>query len=197
MLARALVRAHVPAAFSGGFNPRIRLSVPLPRSVGTQSVVERFCAVLSTDEPIDCPAIQSRLGAHLPTGCTLQDVWVVDGKRTFQPLGAVYVFALSQPMTAIQHQHLSACINDLQTDRPITIQRYRTKTKSHQPFEISGFVETLCSSENTITVFCRVSRKGSVRIDELMQWLHLDVADLHEPVKRTAIQWEHNNQEQN
>ncbi|MCI0499819.1 MAG: DUF2344 domain-containing protein, partial [Planctomycetales bacterium] len=49
---RALVRARVPLVFSGGFNPRPHLSIPLPRSVGTQSAAERICAQVSF---VQCP----------------------------------------------------------------------------------------------------------------------------------------------
>jgi ribosome assembly protein YihI (activator of Der GTPase) len=50
----------------------------------------------------------------------------------------------------------------------------------------------LCFSENNIEVSCRVCRDGTVRIDELMQWLGLEAGDLKEPVKRTAVQWMEN-----
>lgn len=197
MLGRALLRAQVPVAFSGGFNPRPRLSIPLPRSVGTQSVAERLCAVLSAAEPVDGEGIRTRLNAQLPAGCRLQHVQCAEGKRIFHPAAVRYVFSLESSLTVEQREHLAECKRDLEAGHSITVQRYRTKTKTHEPYEISGLVEDLCLSENAITVFCRVSREGSARIDELMQWLHLDTSALREPVLRAEVQWEHEIQEHN
>ena len=42
---RALVRASVPLVYSMGFNPHPHLSIPFPRSVGTQSARDRVCAI--------------------------------------------------------------------------------------------------------------------------------------------------------
>ena len=50
MFQRALIRASVPLAFSMGFNPHPRLSIPFPRSVGTQSLRDRVCATVELSE---------------------------------------------------------------------------------------------------------------------------------------------------
>jgi radical SAM-linked protein len=197
LLGRALLRAGAPVVFSGGFNPRPRISIPLPRSVGTQSVAERCCAVLTSEEAVNCEALGSRLDAQLPEGCTLQDVRCVEGKRTFHPCGVRYEFILAELLAPSLQDHLSVCRHALEAGQPVVVQRYRTKKKTHEPFNISGFVQSLCFLENRIVVSCRVSREGSVRIDELMQWLHLEISDLGEPAKRTEIEWEHEIQEQN
>ena len=197
MVGRALLRARLPVVFSGGFNPRPRLSIPLPRSVGTQSVAERFCAILSTEQTIDCDEVRSRLVEQLPVDCVLRDVQCVEGKRVCHPRTVRYVFILAENLTPVRREYLSACNKDLQAGRPIIVQRYQAKKKIHRPFDISGFVEELCFSGDRIEVSCRVSREGSVRVDELMQWLHIETEQLKEPVKRTAIQWEHTYQEHN
>ena len=44
MLQRALIRAGVRLIYSQGFNPRPRLSLPLPRAVGVRSDCEMLCA---------------------------------------------------------------------------------------------------------------------------------------------------------
>lgn len=189
-LARALLRAGVPVVFSGGFNPRPRVSIPLPRSVGTQSDVERLCAVLSTAQPVDCGAIRLQLGEQLPTGCVLSDVWCVEGKRVFHPSGVCYVFTLAEDLNENRRAFLAQRQKAMKTGQRIEVQRYRARQNIQQPFDISGFVEALQFSQNRVEVCCRVSREGTVRIDELMQWLQLETEQLERPVTRTAIQWE-------
>lgn len=196
MFQRAFLRAAIPVAFSGGFNPRPRLSIPLPRSVGTQSTAERICAVLSTDELVDVSAVRSRLSHQLPLDCVLLDVQCIEGKSSFHPCGVRYVFTLSGNLTEEQQRHLAACQRDIETGERIEVQRYLAKKKKHQSFDIFPFVGQLNFCGNQIEVFCRVSQEGSVRIDELMQWFQLEANQLKEPVKRTAIQWEQNYQEQ-
>ncbi|MBL7214173.1 MAG: DUF2344 domain-containing protein [Phycisphaerae bacterium] len=197
MLQRALLRAEVPVAFSRGFNPRPRLSIPLPRSVGTQSGTERLCAVLLTENPIRAADVSSRFTKQLPADCVLLDVQCVEGKRSFYPSGVRYVFTLLENLDSDRQHYFADCQADIEAGRPIEVQRYRAKKKTQQPFDISPFVEQLCFSENQVEIFCRVSQEGSVRIDELMQWLHLEADQLKEPVKRTEIQWEQNSQEHN
>lgn len=192
MFQRALLRAGVPIAFSGGFNPRPRISIPLPLSVGTQSTAERLSAVLSTDQPMNDANILSRLAKELPADCVLLNIQRFEGKRSFHPSGVRYVFTLSKNLDRGQQQYLVSCQKDLEAGNCIEVQRYRAKKKIYQPFDISGFVEMLSFSENRIEVSCRVGQEGSVRIDELMQWLHLEADQLREPVKRTEIQWEQN-----
>ncbi len=197
MLQRALLRAAVPIAFSGGFNPRPRLSLPLPRSVGTQSVTERFCAVLAADTPPVTAELMQQLSAQLPADCVLLHVECLDGKHTFYPKGVKCVFTLTQTPDERRCRILSDCRAAVDAGERIEVQRYQAKKKSRQPFDISPFVENLSFSGKNIEVSCRVGQAGSVRIDELMQWLRIDVHELNEPVKRTAIQWKNNNQEQN
>ena len=41
-MTRVLVRSHIPAWYSQGFNPRLKLTFSLPLSIGTQSECEFF-----------------------------------------------------------------------------------------------------------------------------------------------------------
>lgn len=197
MLQRALLRAGIPIAFSGGFNPRPRLSIPLPRSVGTQSVAERFCAMLSGDQSSNTDELTLRLSRQLPAGCELLHMECFEGKRSFYPEAVRYVFTLSKHPDDRRREMLSECRDAAEANRPIEVQRYHAKKKKHQPFDISPFVKQLSFSGNRIEVCCRVGQEGTVRIDELMQWLRVKVHELNEPVQRTEIQWKNDNQEQN
>lgn len=189
MFQRAFLRAGVPVAFSKGFNPRPRLSIALPRSVGTQSRAERICAVLADGQQIDSAEAGCQLAAQLPEGCDVLEIQCVEGKCAFHANLVRYVFTLAEQLKDDSKQHVAACQADVETGRRIEVQRYRAKRKIWQPFDISPYIEQMRFSEKAIEMACRVSPEGTVRIDELMQWLRLEVSQLKEPVNRTEVQW--------
>ena len=189
MFQRSLLRAAVPVAFSRGFNPRPRLSIALPRSVGTQSRAERICAVLETDRKIDPEEVKHQLAMQLPKDCGLLEIRCVDGKCSFHAHIVRYVFTLVEMLKGDPKHYLAGCQADVETGQRIEVQRYQAKQKIQKPFDISPYVEQMRFSENVIEVSCRVSQEGTVRIDELMQWLRLEASQLNEPVLRTEVQW--------
>lgn len=186
---RALVRAELPLAFSGGFNPRPRLSIPLPRSVGTQSSVERICAGLATADTLDPSGVLRCLQSQLPSGCRLTGLQLIEGKAAFHATGVRYRFTVAQSLNADQLQHLKSCQEVLASGQPVEIQRYRAKKRKWEVFDLAPFVEQLSVSEDCVEVACHVSQSGTVRIDEMMNWMGLTVEMLAEPVCRTAVQW--------
>lgn len=66
LLARAAARAGLPIRYSEGFNPRRRISLPLPRPVGVAGLAER--AIIELTDPIDPVDAHERLARQLPPG---------------------------------------------------------------------------------------------------------------------------------
>ena len=190
MFQRAFVRAELPLAFSSGFNPRPKLSVPLARSVGTQSSVERICAVLRADGPVDVLQARQSLQSQLPAACRLGDITCVEGKQVFYAAGVTYVFKPADAGDETQRMHRQSCRAALASGGAIVIQRFRAKKRKWEAFDLSPFVEMLTVSDDRIEVVCRVSQAGTVRVDELMRWLNLTTEMLREPVCRTAVRWQ-------
>lgn len=69
MLERALVRADLPMAYSQGFNPRLRLSLPVPRSVGMAS--EDDGVVVELTQPCPPQEVSDKLNEQLPAGAEI------------------------------------------------------------------------------------------------------------------------------
>ncbi|MCK4342628.1 MAG: TIGR03936 family radical SAM-associated protein, partial [Phycisphaerae bacterium] len=69
LLARAVVRARWPVAYSRGFNPLPRLVVPLPRSLGTAA--ECQLALVDLGVPRRPEDLFASLSSALPAGCRL------------------------------------------------------------------------------------------------------------------------------
>ncbi len=97
MFHRALVRTGVDLRYSQGFNPRPKLSLPFPRSVGVQSDNERLFFLLSDKVQVfDTEQITERISTELPCGCEIIDIDITArGKTSFQPISAEYVFTLT------------------------------------------------------------------------------------------------------
>ena len=82
MFGRALRRAHLPIAFSEGFNPHPLLTFALPLSVGYTSECEILEIVLSESVPTD--EIVERLNSVLPDGVKIISAHV--GKSNMKKL---------------------------------------------------------------------------------------------------------------
>lgn len=190
---RVLTCAKVPVLYSKGFNPRPRLSLPLPRSVGVQSDCERLCAAVAAED--FCPEAAGRaVAALLPEGCTLTGTNAIPGKAAFYPVSATYQFTLSAAPDAARRDHLEHCIKQLTTNEPV-VQLRRMENNRQRPVDIRPFLEGFSRDKTLIQTVCAIRPTGTVRIDELMHWLGLEPCDLAEPVRRIAVQWDcHTNQ---
>lgn len=187
---RAMTRARVPLIYSGGFNPHPHLSIPLPRSVGVQSDAERLCAVVGFAESPEAESLRQSVMKQLPEGCVLLETSLAAGKTACQPVGYRLRFLLNETIDTAVCEHIQHCITDYLSGQPIVIQRYLAKKNIYKPLDIAPFVERVeFGNNNRIDVRCRVSQEGTVRVDELMQWLKLNAEHLQEPVRRTEIYW--------
>lgn len=184
---RTLVRARLPLVFSQGFNPRPRMSLPLPRSVGVQSDCERACALVQA-ATFGADTAGRAIAELLPAGFTLLSADVVAGKTAFYPVGATYRFSLLADPDAARRDLLEHCILQTQIHEPIVLERRKEKGRT-QPIDIRPFLEDISHDGRTVTVHCAILPHGTVRIDELMRWLDLTPDALAEPVRRTAVRW--------
>jgi radical SAM-linked protein len=187
---RALTRARVPLIYSGGFNPRPHLSIPLPRSVGVQSDAERLCAVVGFVECPEPDTLRQSVMKQLPAGCELLHTSLTAGKPACYAAGYLLRFSLTESVEPAMREYIQHCVTDYLSGQPVVIQRYLAKKDMYKPLDIAPYVEQVeFENNNRIDVRCRVSQEGTVRVDELMQWLKLSAEHLQEPVRRMEIYW--------
>ncbi len=189
MFQRALIRASVPLSFSMGFNPHPRLSIPFPRSVGTQSIRDRVCATVEFLENAPEQDWLSRIQEQLPAGCSVLEVHSIPGKCMFHPQSVRYLFNMESPFDEQFRGHLDSCRKQVDEKSPIEIQRYWAKKRRYKQFDLSPYLEDLDFTNDQIEVVCGISQSGTVRVDELMQWLNIAPEQFAEPVCRTEIKW--------
>ena len=186
VIQRACSRAGVKLRYSQGFNPHPKMSLPLPRSVGTESDDELLCLKVEA-EGFDVEDFKIRFCEQLPEGCDILSVEVAEGKVSFQPRAATYVFA-------VQREYLNEALSDkiegLLASKSLNLQRRIDDKGSMRNVEVRGFLKSMELDGNNVVVECEISPAGSIRINEILELLELDTEKLTAPVKRASVQWQ-------
>ena len=186
---RALVRADVPMCFSEGFNPHPRISLPLPRSVGLEAEGELACVYIERpdDTPLDIDRLRMRISEQLPLGCTLQEVEIHGGKASFQAEGAAY-FVPVRPCEKL-HKTVDTLLSRLAASEQITMERRVDGRGTCRVVDVREYIQSIEIKDNGVLAQCRISPAGSIRVDEIMSLLQIDVSMLAGAVRRTSVHW--------
>jgi radical SAM-linked protein len=186
--------------YSKGFNPRLKLSLPLPRSVGIEVDDDLLCLRVNRD--LNEPRVadyQSRMKAllstQLPAGLELLSVRVTEAKSAPQPCLAKYVLKvqpkyLNEMLKAriknlLKHKRLN--VSRLTNTKKLKIENLKSKIKS---INVRPFLKSIELDNTDIIVECKISLAGSIRLDEIMELLELDYGMLSAPIRRTRVQWQ-------
>jgi radical SAM-linked protein len=190
MLQRALIRAGVHLRYSEGFNPRPRLSLPLPRAVGVRSDCEMLCAMVEAGEDT-AESIRARLEGQLPEGCTIRELQLVDGKTSFQPVEATYRICVSDLAgdPAIR-EAIAKLRADLESRRPVEVQRSTGGVGPVRTLDVGAYLAAVEQDDDWVSCRCRITPQGTIRIEELLAVLRIEPARVAEPIRREAVQWE-------
>jgi len=191
---RALVRSGIEICYSQGFNPRPKLSLPLPRSVGVQSDDELlYVSVVADESNCDFAHLSDKIQKQLPQGCEITGGELAEHKKNYRALSAVYEFPLAgvgcdETVTATA-ESLS---QTLQEGTDVFVER-RTDAKGRcVKKNIAQYIDSIVCSQDTVLVNCRITQSGTVRIEELLELLRIDLRRLSGPVKRKSVQWQSN-----
>jgi len=194
---RACARAGIEIQHSQGYNPRPRLSLPLPRPVGVESDEELLClrcSMLDTRYSI-LNTIKAKLGAQLPEGCELLSVSLAKADTSFQPCLVTYVLPVRQEYL---NDQLRARIERLSASESLAVERRIDSKKSKienrkskiKMVDVRPFLESIEWDDSGIVVKCKITSAGSIRVDEILNLLEIDVEKLTAPVRRTNVQWQ-------
>ena len=204
---RACVRAGIKIQYSQGFNPRPKLSLPLPRSVGIEVDDDLLCLQVNRNRgPVPRDAneprvtghesrIKARLSSQLPQGCELLSVSVAKANASFRPSLATYVLVVKQEYldedlkTTIKRLLASESLN-LQRRIDIKNSKFKTKNSELKNVDVRPFLKSIKLDNRNIAVECKISSAGSIRVDEILKLLELDVEKLEAAVRRTNVQWQ-------
>lgn len=189
MLQRALIRAGVRMIYSQGFNPRPRMSLPLPRAVGVRSDCEMLCALVEAGEDT-AESIRSRLEGQLPQDCSIRDIRLTDNRTSFQPVAATYRISVSNLASDLSiQQAMTRLREDLAERRPVEVERSSGTGGPSRILDVGPYLTKIEQGTDWVSCRCRITPEGSVRIEELLTLLRIDPARVVEPVRRESVEW--------
>ena len=174
--------------------------MPLPRPVGVASDDELLSlrvrkSTSAQEHKCISEQVYKGISAQLPKGCELLSVNVAEVGASFQPCSATYVLAVRKEYL---NEELKATIKRLLASESINLQRQIDKRKSRienresriKNIDVRGFLKSIELDRNSIIVECKISSAGSIRVDEIVKLLKLDVEKLASPIRRTRVQWQ-------
>lgn len=187
---RACARAGISLRYSHGFNPRPRLSLPLPRTVGVASDDDLLCIKVRTSAK--CPDLEqfkTRLSAQLPAGCQLLTVDLAQPKTSFQPRAAAYVL---QVRPELINRKLKSTAKRLLASKSLNIQRRIDERGNLRDVDVRPFVKSIEFDDKNIVIESKITPAGTIRLEEVLKLLQLDIEALTAPLRRTNVQWKIN-----
>jgi radical SAM-linked protein len=189
---RACARAEIPVKYSAGFNPHPKLSLPLPRSVGVESDDELLVIRLA-DEPRDTDEtyearIREALQERLPAGIEVTGVERVES-GSFHARTVDYLFCLRADRAADLADRLRQRGQVVLAGESWIVERKLPGDRKARRIDVRPFLEAIQPVEGGAVVRCNVTAAGSIRIDEILQLLELEMEDLAAPIRRTAVEW--------
>jgi len=139
--------------------------------------------------------VYKSINAQLPEGCELLSVNVAEVGASFQPCSAAYVLMVRKEYL---NEELKAAIERLLASESINLQRQigardsRRKTQDSRlkNIDVRGFLKSIELVGNSIIVECKINSAGSIRVEEILRLLELDVEKLASPIRRTSVQWQ-------
>ncbi len=182
LFARALARSRLPLKYSEGFNPHLRMSLPLPRSVGMASDADLL--VIDLQETMDPDDVRDRLAREMPDGLSLIDAWSVREKRAIQPETATYTVPLDEDQADIVRERL----NRLCSPDDWTIERDLDGRKK-KIIDVKACMVDARVTENSLAWTQHLSPTGTLRISEWLEALGLDAATMNHLVVRREVRW--------
>jgi len=166
---RALRRAGLPLRMSQGFNPRPKLSLSEPRSVGVASEAEILEFELA--DWVNPDAVLDGLRRQLPTGIEAERLDFVRPTDKARPARIVYVARLSVPCPDLEDR-----IAQLLARPEAPVVRKRPTGDKH--LDARPFITALAAAEGgdtaAVRMEVRTGPEGTVRPDEVLRLLGFD-----------------------
>ncbi len=183
-LARAMTRAGWPVKYSSGFNPQPRLSVVLPRSVGTASDCQ--LAVVELTEPCDAKSLHQALSAQLPPGLTLHRVLAPATDATPHAVAVRYEVSLL-PQDRAKAEAAAAEL--LESEDRAVLRRTRARPAG-AALRLREHVERAIVAGGALSLTLRMHKQRTVRPTEIIAELGLESDQYAHRVRRTQVEWD-------
>jgi len=188
---RACFRAGIKVEHSRGFNPRAKISLPLPRSVAVETDVDLLCFRVQMSQltgagaEAEAERLMSMLQEQLPDGCELLRADEEDAKVSFEPRQVRYIV----PVSGESEEGISRRIAGVMACESLEVHRRKDARGRTKIVDVRPFMKSMEIQGHDIIVECAYSSAGSIRVDEILQLLAVGADEIRGPVRRTNVQW--------
>ncbi len=177
---RAMIRASISVCYSKGFNPHIKMSLPLPRSVGVASECEIMVVYVSDRlEPEEAAA---RLAGQLPDGLVLLNAGYVPGKDTPLPEEVYYEI---EPHSHVDLTVLTGSIERLNAEQEYFVQRQARGRHKARSVNIKENIKEINLENSLIKLVVKISPGATAKLKEVVEAVGLDFIDDVKIIRRT------------
>lgn len=180
---RAAMRANLPMSFSQGFNPRARIRLPLPKSVGIACEGDLLRLELSEALPMD--ELMQRLSAQLPEGLTMTHAAIVEDRDFPQAVATEWLIDLR----GYESAELTHRISTLANAATWPVSRTSHKTGRTSEIDLRAYVTQMELAESSLRVGVKITPAGTIRPAELFSLLELPTELASARLRRTNIVW--------
>ena len=181
---RALARAELSARRSAGFNPRPRLSLPLPRSVGIASRDELL--IVEFDAPLGADEARQRLAAVMPPGLRIFDAFAVANDESCKPRRVTYAMKLAADEVAGVEARVAAFV----AQKRIDVERRDVKTGRVRPVDVRGCVTTIAVADGRLVWTQSVDAGGTAKPAEVLAGLGFGPREALHRLERTCVEYD-------
>ena len=174
---RTLRRAQLPTRYSSGFNPHMRLTLPVPRSVGLACRSELLIVeldkplVVECDRPCDQDGLTERLNRLLPTDMKVLKQKTLPGKFPINCLEAQYRLALA---AGVDRHALTERIEQIISAASWPVERPARPGHKARTIDLKASLAQLTLDGDNVFCTIDIGPRGTVRLDELLNALGIN-----------------------
>lgn len=184
MLARAMARAAWPLRHSAGFNPIPRIALPLPRSVGMESLCQ--VALVDLSEAVEAQTLRARLAGQMPAKARLLAVASPVGRRTPHAVRVHYEIDLTPEDAAIAAERVAALL----ASPSRTVERVTRRRPAGQEIDVRSFVDSITLENRMVRMALRLDGQRTAKPTEIITELGLSADAYRCRVRRAQVDWD-------
>jgi radical SAM-linked protein len=180
---RGLVRAGLPVRYSEGFNPRPRMSIVLPRSVGMAGRDELL--IVEMTEPVNADAARRLLEREVPDGVSVLTAELLDDGVSPRALSAEYSMMLEPALAeAVKRQ-----AEELLDRTRIEVERQVPKHNRCRKVDIRPYLVDASVRDGCLRWTQTITPAGTARPEEVLAAVGLSGHDYLHRVCRERVRY--------
>jgi radical SAM-linked protein len=165
---RLLLKAEVPVRYSQGFDPRPRVSLPVPRSVGMTTLHDIARAEIDTEKSPDVNQITNQLREFAPPDMNIHCVSIQDSSRLQRPSAVEWTFDVHPNDQTM----IGGAIEQILSGS-VVIKRWSKKRNREILIEPPALIRKLEFTAPTVSASVIYGNDGSIKPAELISMLGL------------------------